>query len=341
MCLTYIALLITVVVALSFRYRRIVYALMGLALGLAYYEGMVNIIGIITLGTLWVLTFIYSRPGYEGREAKIFSACVVTYLLAGLSMRAIPTLGPWVFVIISALVTIGIVCWVLLSYLDLDNRHRLIKLLSFSGIVMLLYGILLHLIPGFSNPIILNNVQFSKLSYPFTMYFNFNKVMAGLILYTTTSHYMAEKRLDLSSLKYTFITAFSCVMVVVGLAISFQFIKFDFKIPTDTLTWAVNNFFFVCFTEEVVFRGFLQNNIAHVLKRYTARSSLISLIATACIFGLLHFKGGGAFIMLSTIAGIFYGYAYYKTNRILPAMIVHFALNLAHFIFFTYPAAIR
>ncbi|WP_231289965.1 CPBP family intramembrane glutamic endopeptidase [Rickettsia australis] len=44
------------------------------------------------------------------------------------------------------------------------------------------------------------------------------------------------------------------------------------------------------------------------------------------------------YIALSSICGFFYGYAYYKTGKILCSMIVHFGLNLYHLLLFTYPA---
>ncbi|WP_103897772.1 CPBP family intramembrane glutamic endopeptidase [Rickettsia fournieri] len=44
------------------------------------------------------------------------------------------------------------------------------------------------------------------------------------------------------------------------------------------------------------------------------------------------------YIALSTICGFFYGYAYYKTDKILCSVIVHFGLNLCHVLLFTYPA---
>ncbi len=55
----------------------------------------------------------------------------------------------------------------------------------------------------------------------------------------------------------------------------------------------------------------------------------------------MHYRGGLTYIVLSSIGGFFNGYTYYKTNRILCTMIVHFALNLFHILLFTYPALIR
>ncbi len=49
----------------------------------------------------------------------------------------------------------------------------------------------------------------------------------------------------------------------------------------------------------------------------------------------------GVTVGLATIAGLFYGYAYWKTNRLEASILVHFGLNLIHFVAFSYPALIR
>jgi membrane protease YdiL (CAAX protease family) len=44
------------------------------------------------------------------------------------------------------------------------------------------------------------------------------------------------------------------------------------------------------------------------------------------------------YVVLSTVAGLFYGYAFWKTDRIQSSILVHFSVNLVHFLFFSYPA---
>lgn len=56
------------------------------------------------------------------------------------------------------------------------------------------------------------------------------------------------------------------------------------------------------------------------------------------MFGLAHFKGGISYVMLATVAGVGYGFVYQKTKRIESSILVHFAVNTIHFLFFTYPA---
>ena len=53
---------------------------------------------------------------------------------------------------------------------------------------------------------------------------------------------------------------------------------------------------------------------------------------------MLHYQGGLSYVALATVAGIFYGMAYYKSGRLISAIAVHFLLNLTHALFFTYPA---
>ena len=42
-------------------------------------------------------------------------------------------------------------------------------------------------------------------------------------------------------------------------------------------------------------------------------------------------------ILFAGTAGLFYGYTYQKTKRIEASMLVHFCLNMVHFLMFTYP----
>lgn len=62
------------------------------------------------------------------------------------------------------------------------------------------------------------------------------------------------------------------------------------------------------------------------------------VILVGVLFGLAHVGGGYTYAMLATVAGIGYGYAYYRSGRIETAILTHFLLNAVHAVFFTYPA---
>jgi len=90
-------------------------------------------------------------------------------------------------------------------------------------------------------------------------------------------------------------------------------------------------------TEEAFFRGFIQENLQRLLSRIGITSH-IAVFISAALFGLAHAHGGSTLVLLATIAGIGYGYAYRLTGRLEAAICTHFCLNAIHFIFFSYPS---
>ena len=80
-------------------------------------------------------------------------------------------------------------------------------------------------------------------------------------------------------------------------------------------------------------------NLSKKLRRYPY-GNILSLISVSCLFGFAHFAGGFKYIVLAAMAGIVYGYAYQKTQRIEASILCHFGVNIFHFIFLTYPALV-
>jgi membrane protease YdiL (CAAX protease family) len=91
-------------------------------------------------------------------------------------------------------------------------------------------------------------------------------------------------------------------------------------------------FFFVAIPEELFFRGLLQNMLE-------ARVGLTrSLYIAAAIFGLSHFNKPGPFnwryVLLATIAGIFYGRAWRDRQRLLASAITHTLVDVIWILWF-------
>ena len=105
------------------------------------------------------------------------------------------------------------------------------------------------------------------------------------------------------------------------------------------IIWAWGNLFFTCIAEEAFFRGFIQKNLMRVLSNITGGTALALLISSV-LFGLAHLAGGVYYVILSIVAGIGYGWAYHRTQRIEAAILTHFTLNSLHFLFFTNPVLI-
>jgi membrane protease YdiL (CAAX protease family) len=109
------------------------------------------------------------------------------------------------------------------------------------------------------------------------------------------------------------------------------YIKMDLKFPSTTFLWCINNLIFVCIAEETLFRGYIQTYLSLYAGKYLA------LLIASIGFGLLHYQGGITYILLSFVAGLFYGFSYLQTGSIEAPILCHFGLNLIHFLFFSYP----
>jgi hypothetical protein len=102
--------------------------------------------------------------------------------------------------------------------------------------------------------------------------------------------------------------------------------------------WLVT-FFFVALPEELFFRGLLQNLIEQRLARAGSRHSGTWAMAIAApVFGLSHFNKPGPFnwryVLLASIAGVFYGRAWRDRRRLLCSGITHASVDVVWSVWF-------
>jgi membrane protease YdiL (CAAX protease family) len=109
----------------------------------------------------------------------------------------------------------------------------------------------------------------------------------------------------------------------IGLGIAIGFIRPHGGVPSASLAAAavLITLFFVAIPEELFFRGLLQNLLE---RRIGYRSSLL---VTAAIFGLSHFNKplpfNWRYVILGTIAGVFYGRAWHDRGRLPSSATTH------------------
>jgi membrane protease YdiL (CAAX protease family) len=114
-------------------------------------------------------------------------------------------------------------------------------------------------------------------------------------------------------------------VILIPLGTALHFIEFDpaqanwKSLPFD----AISIFLLTAWPEELLFRGLLQNSLSH-----TFSSQTLGWITASVVFGLAHITNNGVFpnwryAILATIAGIFYGRTWRKTNSIFTSAIVH------------------
>jgi CAAX protease family protein len=121
--------------------------------------------------------------------------------------------------------------------------------------------------------------------------------------------------------------------IVVVLGLTLHFLHWHSRVPAP---WALGGawaftFLFIAIPEELFFRGLVQNLLE---RQWGTRASLA---VTSVLFGLSHFNkrlGGGAigfnwrYVLLATIAGIFYGRAWLAKRRVMASAITHTSVDV-------------
>ena len=107
-----------------------------------------------------------------------------------------------------------------------------------------------------------------------------------------------------------------------GLALGFLHLHAGLPRAGTVGLTAIVTFFLIAIPEEIYFRGWIQN----LLERRIGR--LGSLLVTSAIFGLSHFNKRAVhfnwrYVLLATIAGIFYGRAWRNGRRVAASAITH------------------
>ena len=126
---------------------------------------------------------------------------------------------------------------------------------------------------------------------------------------------------------------FSVIAVALGLQIGF--LKFDptlARLRSLPLT-VVGITFFTAWPEEFLFRGVLQNLLSRSLK-----NQWTGLVIASVIFGLSHIfhapYPNWKYVLLATIAGLFYGHVWMKTGSLFPGALVHALVDVSWHVLF-------
>jgi len=119
---------------------------------------------------------------------------------------------------------------------------------------------------------------------------------------------------------------FAPIVLVLGLALGFIHPHRNLPgIGSALLRW-VGIFFFTAVPEELYFRAWVQNLLERRVGRRTA------LVIASALFGLSHFNKRSAhfnwrYVLLATIAGIFYGRAWREQRRVPASTITHASVD--------------
>lgn len=220
------------------------------------------------------------------------------------------------------------------------------KIFIYFGIFIIAILSFLHQLPGIDNIEFLTNIKLSKNSSNFDLWLNFDKPLIAIFLlffiYNPPRKFSDYKNIFIQTLKL-FVPL---LIILLALGTYGNFLVFDPKFPSFEITflWLIKMIFLTIFAEEFFFRFFIQNSVILLFKNskyFSKNPQIIGLIFTSILFGLTHFSQGFIFILLATICGFFYGLIFIRTRYIEASILLHFLINLTHFIFFSYPSALE
>jgi len=272
---------------------------------------------------LSVLLVWYSKKSFP----PLWSIALASCLLFGLLTKQI-----------SFIAFIPIVLLAFASYfLGKSDSSFKIKIISGLSVAILGVGLETHYFPGFNNLKVLNQIYISQDAIPFTLYLNIDKTIVGLFILAFTLPLIQRKAGWIKVLKKTWPIALLTMGIILIPATYFQFVRFEPKFPESLWLWSFTNLLLVCTAEECFFRGFIQKYLCLILNKFKGGKT-IGIILASLLFGLAHYPGGIQYMLLASVAGLGYGWAYQKTKAIEASILTHFSLNLVHFLFFTYPA---
>lgn len=307
--------------------------------------GFVSVFGSLSLSILAALSRFVLPLG--PRRVSLWLPLLVCSLI----------LAVW-FNYLSGYALLAIVGYILLAQASTKLVTRKVYWLygcAIVGLLVMSLALALHIVPGFNNPLLLDNVFLGQHStIPFSLHANYDKGIVGIALLSllmtarnahegghfVSSVWLNDVRDYPKRPRYLLLALPLICLSINTLAFAFG-LPLDIKFDASILLFFWCNFLFSCVAEEAFFRLLIQDNIAMVCRQlFRARvASALAVGVSAMLFLLAH-AGGITQVeqgILIGLAGVFYAWTYGRTGSLGCAIGVHFGVNAIHIAFLRYP----
>lgn len=270
-----------------------------------------------TLPVTWPwLILITAQVAAMGRRSRLAYALLILFVsVASVTGLMSPT----------AMVTVALG---LIAAFFLPRRTGLLAIAGHTLLILWCLALGAHLLPGFNNLKLLDQVQASASSTSFTLHLNLDKPMvffAVLLAWPGMLNSAIQTRIR------PLLAGFLILPGLFLLGLSLGAVRMDLSAPYWWLVFCLSNLFLTCLTEEAFFRGYLQSAITLRL------GATGGLVAASLLFGLAHIGGGPALVVFASLLGLGCGLGYFATGRLWVPVAMHFGFNLTHLLLFTYP----
>jgi len=253
------------------------------------------------------------------------------YLRASLGLLAITL----VFAVVNHTLQLpGIIALTLMGAVAIYcRRQKTQSVLSLSGEIILLASagaLMLHLIPGFNNQLVVSGVKTGPESAPFSFWYNLDKTLIPFLLLGCLPTLLRRPAVPPTN-KLWWLVLILAMPILLLIATLVGGLRVELHQPAWLGSFMLANLFFVSLAEEALFRGYIQQRLSQLMGNFWG------LLIAAILFGLVHYAGGPLLVLFAALTGIIYGLAWLWSGRIWVSTLVHFAFNLLHLLFFTYP----
>lgn len=185
-----------------------------------------------------------------------------------------------------------------------------------------------HLLPGFSATPMAEPQQLGEDSPAFALRLSWDKLLAGL---TLLAWWLGQPAQAPRQPRLVLAVALLTLLLVPLLALTLGLVGWQPKWPASLWTWLALNLGVAVLAEELLFRAWLQPLLIARLGAWPG------LVLTALLFGAAHLPFSPSFALVATVAGLGYGLVFHYSGRLWPALALHGAVNLLHFLLLSYP----
>lgn len=193
---------------------------------------------------------------------------------------------------------------------------------------------------GFDYPLLVSVDALYEGGEPFALYLNLGKAFAGYCviawLFSAVSVLPPVVRWSWGKSLFGVMVVALLIVLIAKLVLGLELVVKPWRL---VLFFGVVNLFVTCIAEEAFMRLLVQRQLANWLPEQLGRwgRECVPLVMTTLLFLVTHKLPTLEASFIFGMAGLLYGLVYTMTKSVIWPIVLHFLVNITHFVFLTYP----